>query len=148
MDRYAAGRAIARELLVPGGTLVILGSTSLWHGEEPWHGIVRDVIQRWLGEERRAGTGVFQTPREPHQAVLEQLGYVFDEATYETDREWSLRTLLGYLYSTFFASPEVVGGNRDRFEADLMESLIDLDCSGQYRETLRFHLILARLPDG
>ena len=62
MDRHAVGRTIARDLLAPGGTLVILASTSLWHGEEPWHGIVRDVMRRWLGEERRAGTGVFQSP--------------------------------------------------------------------------------------
>ena len=70
MDRYAVGQAIARKLLVPGGTLAIVGSTSLWHGEEPWHAIVRDVIRRWCGETRRAGTGVFRTPSEPHQAVV------------------------------------------------------------------------------
>ena len=112
----------------------------------PDDGIVRDVIRRCLGEERRAGTGVFQTPREPHQTVLEQLGYAVAAATFETDHEWSLRTLLGYLYSTSFASPDVLAGNRDRFEADLMESLLAFDSSGQYRETLRFHLILARPP--
>ena len=143
MDRDAVGRTIARGV---GGSLVILGSASLWHGDEPWHGIVRDVIRRWLGEERRAGTGVFQSPRQPHQALLEQLGYAVAEATFESDREWSPRTLLGYLYSTSFASPEVLAGNQDRFEADLMESLLAFDHSGRYRETLRFHLIVAKPP--
>ena len=78
--------------------------------------------------------------------MLEQLGYAVAEATFETDHEWSLKTLSGYLYSTSFASREVVGANRDRFEADLTESLLALDGSGQYRETLRFQLILARPP--
>ena len=40
----------------------------------------------------------------------------------------------------------VPAGKRDRFEADLMASLLALDRSGQYCETLRFHLILARPP--
>lgn len=146
MDRHLVGSMVARDLLVPGGMLVILGSTSLWHGKEPWHGIVRDVIRHWCGEDRRAGTGLFQTPSEPHQAALERLGYAVDETMFEVDHEWSLRTLLGYLYSTSFASPGVLAGNRDRFEADLMASLLAHDHSGQYCETLRFHLILARPP--
>ncbi len=146
MDRQLVGRMIARDLLVPGGTLVILGSTSLWHGEVPWHGIVRDVIRHWCGENRRAGTGLFKTPSEPHQAALELLGYAVDETIFEIDHEWSLRTLLGYLYSTSFASPGVLAGNRHRFEADLVASLLAHDDSGRYCETLRFHLILARPP--
>jgi len=146
MDRHLVGSIVARDLLVPGGMLVILGSTSLWHGKEPWHGIVRDVIRHWCGEDRRAGTGLFQTPSEPRQAALERLGYAVDETMFEVDHEWSLRTLLGYLYSTSFASPGVLAGNRDPFEADLMASLLAHDHSGQYCETLRFHLILARPP--
>ena len=146
MDRDSVARTIARDLLVPGGTLVILGSTSLWHGEEPWHGIVCDVIRHWCGENRRAGTGLFQTPSEPHQTTLERLGYAVDETMFEVDHKWSARTLLGYLYSTSFASPGVLAGNRNRFEADLMASLLAHDHSGQYYETLRFHLILARPP--
>ena len=144
MDRQLVGRTVARDLLVSGGTLAILGSTSLWHGEERWHGIVRDVIRHWCGESRRAGTGLFQTPSEPHQAALELLGYAVEETTFEVAHEWSLKTLLGYLYSTSFASPGVLAGNRDRFEADLMASLLAYDHSGQYYETLRFDLILAR----
>ena len=146
MDRQLVARTVARDLLVPGGTLVILGSMSLWHGEEPWHAVVRDVIRRWCGENRRAGTGLFQTPSQPHQAALELLGYAVEETIFEVDHEWSLKTLLGYLYSTSFASPGVLAGNRDRFEADLMASLLAHDRSGQYCETLRFHLILARPP--
>ncbi|MDE2789822.1 MAG: hypothetical protein OXI81_05300 [Paracoccaceae bacterium] len=63
---------------------------------------------------------------------------------FEVDHEWSLKALLGYLYSTSFASPGVLAGNRDRFEADLMASLLAHDRSGQYCETLRFHPILVR----
>ena len=133
MDRQLVGRTVARDLLVPGGTLAILGSTSLWHGEERWHGVVRDVIRHWCGENRRAGTGLFQTPNEPHQAALELLGYAVEETTFEVAHEWSLKTLLGYLYSTSFASPGVLAGNRNRFETDLMASLLAYDHSGQCR---------------
>ena len=72
--------------------------------------------------------------------------YAVEETIFEVDHEWTLKTLLGYLYSTSFTSPGVLAGNRDRFEADLMASLLAHDRSGQYCETLRFHLILARPP--
>ena len=146
MDRNAVGRAIASDLLVPGGKLAILGSNSLWHGAEPWHAVAREVIRRWLGENRRAGTGVFSAPSEPHQAVLTRLGYTIEEATFEIRHEWSVKTFLGYLYSTSFSSLDLLGDNRSRFEADLQGALRVHNPSGRYAETLRFYFILATPP--
>ena len=62
MDRHLVGSMVARDLLVPGGTLAILGSTSLWHGEERWHGVVRDVIRHWCGEEPPSGNRLVPDP--------------------------------------------------------------------------------------
>ena len=146
MDRYSVGTVVARDLLVPGGRLAILGSPSLWHGDEAWHSVVRGVIQRWLGERRRAGAGAFSTPSQTHQSVLAQLGYAIEEDTFPITHEWSLETLLGYLYSTSFASPELLADNRKRFEADLELALRTHESSGRYLETIRFQLIVATPP--
>ena len=43
-------RAIARDLLDSGGGFAILGSNSLWHGDEQWLHAARSAIHRWFGE--------------------------------------------------------------------------------------------------
>ena len=143
MNRHSVGTTVARDLLVPGGRFAILGSASLWNGEETWHHIVRGVIQHWLGAWRRAGSGAFSAPSQPHQSVLAELGYEIEEDNFPVRHEWSLETLLGYLYSTSFASPELLADNRKRFEADLAQALYTHESSGRYAETIRFQLIVA-----
>ena len=121
MDRDIVGRAIARHLLAPGGKLAILSAKSLWHGAEAWQHAVREVIQRWLGERRRADKTAFSISSETHETVLRRLGFALDESSFEARHEWSLKNFLGYLYSTSFASRHLFDDKRAQFEADLKQ---------------------------
>ena len=58
MDRESIAKK-SREWLLPGQPIVVLGYTSIWTGTADWHGLVCDVIQKWLGPKRRAGTGIY-----------------------------------------------------------------------------------------
>lgn len=142
MDRPSMAPRI-RSWLQPQQPLVILGYTSIWSGNADWHPLVRDVVKRWLGEKRRAGTGEFNELAGPHELVLLDAGYQLEEIIYEHPQAWTLDDLLGNLYSTSFASPAVLGEKRADFEADLRATLLNYNPSGVYQEQMTFYALLA-----
>src|SRR3990172_10754290 len=47
-------------LIDEDGGVAIFGDGSFWTGPKDWQQAVRKVVQKYLGEERRAGTGMFK----------------------------------------------------------------------------------------
>ena len=143
MDREATLRQL-EELVLPGGGLVVTGSPSLWTRANPWQRAVREVIQRWLGEQRRAGSGAYRDPPERHEVVLARSAfrrlehYRLDYRAVR-DIDW----IVGNLYSTSFASPAVLGARRAGFERDLRATLEALSPDGQFEEEVALEAILA-----
>lgn len=146
MDRHAVAARIL-DWLRPGGSVAVAGVNSVWNGTEEWQRRAVAVIKRWLGEERRAGSGTFRDRPERHEDVLRAAGLVsVTELTFPTTYTWSLDEFIGYLYSTSFASRAVLGDRQEHFEADLRNTLLSYDPSGRYTETLRFHCIVGGKP--
>jgi len=145
MDRVALGNEIY-ESLEPGGGLVLIAPSSIWRGDELWKKVVLDVIRRWLGEERRAGSGSF-TPGPTHQECLAQTPFQEVETVdYYTAHNWSKDTILGYLYSTSFASQAVLGDKRALFEDDLAKSLAEVSSDDRYPDEIETTIISAQKP--
>ncbi|QDV19973.1 ubiquinone/menaquinone biosynthesis methyltransferase [Gimesia panareensis] len=142
MDRPVLAQRM-RDWLLPGQPLVILGYTSIWSGTADWLPLVRGVLHKWLGEKRRAGSGNYPELSQPHEQVLLEAGYRFEEIKYQQPQHWTLDDLIGNLYSTSFASPAVLGEKRNAFEADLRQTLLDYDSSGTYAEEMTFYALLA-----
>ncbi|WP_298862304.1 class I SAM-dependent methyltransferase [uncultured Gimesia sp.] len=142
MDRKSIAKN-AREWLLPGQPMVVLGYTSIWSGTADWHALVRNVLQKWLGAKRRAGSGEYDEALDPHELVLINAGYTLDEIEYQHSHTWTLDELIGNLYSTSFASPAVLGDDKNGFEADLRETLLDYQNSGTYQEEMTFYSLLA-----
>lgn len=142
MDRrLVAGRAA--RWLRSGGALVIAGTNSTWTGTEEWHGITRDVITRWLGPQRRAGRGTFEK-KERHEDALRAVGFTnLAEHRFNVPHTWTLDDYIGYLYSTSFASRDVLGEAQADFERDLRAALLEYDGTGRYTEAISFHCIAA-----
>lgn len=142
MNRRLLARRI-REWLLPEQPLVILGYTSIWSGTAEWLPLVRNVLHNWLGEKRRAGSGNYPKLAQPHEQVLLEADFQFEEIKYQHAQEWTLDDLIGNLYSTSFASPAVLGEKRKAFEADLRQTLLAYDSSGTYAEKMTFYALLA-----
>ncbi len=143
MDREATLRHLA-ELVVPGGGLVITGSPSLWTRANAWQQAVREVIQRWLGDQRRAGSGAYRDPPERHDAVIARSAFRHIEhyrLDYRVVRD--IDWIVGNLYSTSFASPAVLGARREGFERDLRATLEALNRDGRFEEEIALEAILA-----
>lgn len=144
MDRPLVARRAA-DWLTTGGTLALLGGTSPWTGTAPWQPRVVRVLHRWLGEQRRAGSGTFARPAERHEAVLEAAGYApIRQLSVTTTQTWTLDTIVGYLYSTSFAARPLLGDRAAGFEEDLRSELLRFDPSGIYREDITYQAIAAR----
>src|SRR5699024_2149059 len=92
----------------------------------PWKDAVRAVIKDFLGEERRAGQGTFQHHDRPYSELLE--GSVFnqvEEVSVPVHRDWTIESILGYLYSTSFASRDLFGERIEEFEASEKDVMAD-----------------------
>lgn len=133
----------ARNWLLPGQPITIWGYNSIWTGTADWNSIVRRIIQKWLGKKRRAGSGEFDTALDPHEIILTKLNYKIDEVKFDFDFTWTIDHLIGYLYSTSFASHKLLGAKQHAFEADMRDALLNYDTSGKYKEKLKFYCIIA-----
>jgi hypothetical protein len=53
---------------------------------------------------------------------------------------------MGYLYSTSYSSPPVLGNKQEAFEADIWARLRELDPTEQFREPDTIEIIVVRKP--
>ena len=111
--------------LTCGGGVALIGDGSFWTGDDPWQALLRSIIQRFLGEDRRAGKKKYSAPTEPYTTMLTKAGYSCVE--YEdipVIRTWTTDTILGYLYSTSFSARELYGDRLVEFEATMPSELL------------------------
>ncbi len=128
-----------------GGIAVVSEDLNLWKATDGWLVTARDTLQRWLGEQRRAGTSSYSAPLERHDAVIARSNFKKMEVhAIEYNWRWTMDSFIGFLYSTSFCSPAVLGDKREGFENDLRRALLQADPSGNFAETFQLSVILAR----
>ncbi|MBT9146937.1 MAG: Trans-aconitate 2-methyltransferase [Syntrophomonadaceae bacterium] len=124
MEQYPLLKKL-HNILEPGGGVAIIGDGSFWTGDESWQKRVKEVIQSFLGQERRAGQTKFNSSVEPFSVILENSNY-FDVQykAFPIMREWDIQSILGYLYSTSFSAKHLYGDRLQEFEDTMKEQLI------------------------
>jgi SAM-dependent methyltransferase len=143
MDRVFVANHLCK-LMEPTGGLVALSPSSFWRGQEPWQQVVIRTIRDWLGEERRAGAGVFK-PTPLHQECLAQTPFTDIKAVdIHKTHVWTADSIVGYLSSTSFASRAVLGDLQEPFEKDLRERLSGLSAEDRFAEEIEFSIVSAR----
>ena len=137
-----------REVLEPGGALALLGGGgSFWSGSEPWERAVVEVIQRWLGTERRAGQSVYTVDHAPYPEILARGGFVdVRRNEYLHHHVLEIDSIIGLLYSTSYCRRDYLGVNAPAFEADLRRTLLALEPSGRFEQTIVFDCTLGFRP--
>jgi SAM-dependent methyltransferase len=139
-----------RDVLEPGGALALVGGGgSVWNGSEPWEQAVVEVIQRWLGTERRAGQGVYTVAHAPYPEILARGGFVdVRRDEYPHRHVWEIDSIIGLLYSTSYCRRDYLGENAPAFEADLRRTLLALEPSARFEQTIVYDCTLGfRPPD-
>lgn len=79
-----------------------------------------------------------------HEQVLKQSSFS-RLATYKviSPQYWTIDSYIGYIYSTAFGLPSFFGENREKFEADLRASLLEVEPSGEFTEELPVTALVA-----
>lgn len=123
----------------PRGAVAIFGDNSFWAASSPWKVAVRAVIQEFLGEQRRAGGGTFNHHNRPYSEIMQEspFGQV-EEVTVPVQRTWTADSVLGYLYSTSFASPQLFGDRLEQFEQTVRARLTEFSDNDTFVEENEF----------
>jgi ubiquinone/menaquinone biosynthesis C-methylase UbiE len=143
MDRAATLR-ILHDIAESGGGVAVLGGETL--GTEPagTEGVIRATIAKWLGDARRAGSGTYEPPKERHEAVISRSAFLgMEQHSVDVEHRRTIDDFVGFLYSTSYCSPYVLGTKREAFERDLREALGRLSPGSSFTQNERFGAILA-----
>jgi ubiquinone/menaquinone biosynthesis C-methylase UbiE len=148
MDQAATLAQLDR-MVDPGGALVIIGTMTgnIFEATEGWAYEIRKIIQKMLGEQRRAGAGIYQMHALTFEDALAQSPFsrveVFemDETRYLTAGE-----IIGFLYSTSYASKAVLGDKQAEFEREVRQTLHELNPADRFADPVNTGAFLARRP--
>lgn len=147
MDRPAV-LEMADRVAAPNAVLAVMGDGSLWTHTADWATALRELIQSYLGEPRRAGSADAYT--QPARSYEEDLAAsAFGEVTehrFPLTRAWRPESVLGYLRSTSFARPDHFTGRHREFEAEARHLLATHAKGGILREDAVFTVLAARRP--
>lgn len=133
------------EIINGNGGIVIAGNTSIWNNPaNAWQAAVRQVIKKYLGEERRAGSGTFNVAPIKHEVFIKNSSFKNME-TYKLhwERKSTLDEVTGNLYSTSMANTSVLGSLKETFERDLKVELMKTRPAGIFESEGDMEAIMA-----
>lgn len=131
-------------LVSPGGGIAIIDNYAPDKEPLPWETAIRQVVQAWLGEERRAGSTTYSHPELSHEAIVERSPFLAERYRLpEYHHLWTIDSYIGYLYSTSYASRRWFGDRAEAFEADVKDALLAVEPSGTFVQPTSLSVILA-----
>ncbi|MER6524522.1 class I SAM-dependent methyltransferase [Streptomyces sp. NPDC001508] len=147
MDRDQALRDLD-QLIQPNGAVVLASGGAPGDIEPaPWLQVIADVRTRYLGPERRAGSGTYSHPKERHQDILARSPfYNVETASWDRTVTRTLDEVIGLQFSYSYSSPAQLGAQKDGFERDLRQALSEFAPDGVFDEVVRTEAIIATRP--
>ncbi len=143
--------AASHDLLRSGGGVAILDMRSIWGGESDWEQAVVEVVQKWMGTDRRAGSGTFQSSTDSdtsYETALSTSGFeVFESETLEANFSVDIPFVIGHLYTTSYCNRDLLGEDIFEFEHELTHALLELSPSGKFEWSPGASYIFARKLD-
>lgn len=142
--------AMADRIAAPDAAVAIMGDGSLWTHRADWTCALRELIQHYLGSERRAGAhGSYAEPRRSYEEDLAASAWSdVTEHRVPVVRAWTTEDVIGYLRSTSFAGAELFGERHAAFENEARALLHAHAQDGSLVEDAVFTVLLARRPGG
>ncbi|TSA45267.1 class I SAM-dependent methyltransferase [bacterium] len=133
-------------ILNPGGVLAIVGGNSWWEDKELWKKKIFEVIKKYLGPKRRAGKkGYFAAPEDSFEKLIKKAGFgKVEEKKFRANHIWTIQEIIGLMYSSSFASKNLLGERAANFEKDLANSLCKLNPRGRFAEKISYYALTAQ----
>ncbi|MEU2769340.1 MULTISPECIES: methyltransferase [Streptomyces] len=141
---------MADRVAAPNAVVAIMGDGSLWTHETDWIAALRELIQTYLGNDRRAGTrGTYAGRGRFYDEDLADSAFSDGaEHRFPVARAWRPEDVLGYLRTTSFAGPALFADRHHQFEAEALRLLQGHARGGVLKEDADFTVLLARRPGG
>ncbi|MCX4740845.1 class I SAM-dependent methyltransferase [Streptomyces antibioticus] len=147
MDRERVAQDLDR-IIEPGGAIVLASGGAPGDLEPaPWRKVVDDVRTRYLGPQRRAGSGTYTHPKERHQDVLARSPFSHVDTTrWDHTLTRTVDEVIGWVFSLSYSSPAQLGDQKDAFEQDLRAALLAFASADRFDEVIRTEAIIATRP--
>ena len=143
-DRPELLRLLDRLVRPAGAVVVASGGAPGGAAAAPWQAVVDAVRVRWLGPERRAGSGTYRHPEQRHEDVVRLSPFSqLDIVSWTWPHEYDLDALVGLQFSYSYSSPAQLGDNAPAFEADLRRALTEYEPSGRFYQDIHTQAIIA-----
>ncbi|WP_419886335.1 class I SAM-dependent methyltransferase [Paenibacillus sp. B-A-8] len=144
MDRASILEILYHSLDDNGG-LAIIDTFNVEQEPLSWQLKVKEIVKRWLGNERIAGDSTYTHPKERHEDIVAQSSFKDVERLVLPSYTitWTVDSIIGNLYSTSYASKRLFGDHIERFEADMRSSLLEIEPAGKFTEELSVSVITA-----
>jgi trans-aconitate methyltransferase len=133
------------DIVAEQGVIAVFSDNSFWHIDTEWGRAVRQILAQYLGSERRTLMGSYQEPKEYFGKTF--TSPVFTNLSWHViniTREWTADQIVGYLFSTSFASRPVLGDKAETFEQHLRARLHEISPNDLFTEPNHFDVLLAR----
>ena len=143
------GVVLARldKIVAPRGVVAVFYEHTFWTQSTSWATLVRKTIQRFMGPERETRSGTYHEPAKQFTQDFARSAFSHvDKRIFPITRTWNADQILGYLYSTSYASKQVLGERAQRFETELRRGLSSLSPNDSFTEANEFELFIARRP--
>lgn len=148
MDRQATLKTLDSMVTARGGVVVASGGHDPSGAPPAWSEAITRVRQKWLGPERRAGSGTYSHPVERHRDVF--AGSAFpevEEVVFQRRLDRDLESVVGLQFSLSYSSPALLGENLPAFADELRQVLMAESPSGIFTEHLRFDVLIGTRPE-
>lgn len=135
-------------LITPQGGVVVAGSQSVWLPTEKWEEIVVKIIQDFLGQERRAGTGKFQRAANSDESfadIIQRSAFSqLEQKKYAPVLVKTIDEIIGRMFSTSFANPAALGDKKEAFAETVRTELTKLNPAGTFSKTENYYLLMGK----
>jgi SAM-dependent methyltransferase len=146
MDRDAV-MAYLDGKVVPGGAVVVASGGAVDESPPAWAEIIREIRERYLGKQRRAGSGTYEHPAERHEVILARSPFSdVQREVWEWNLVRDLDAVTGLQLSYSFSAPALLGDRTEAFVADVRAALAEAHPDGQIIERLKMEALIARRP--
>ncbi len=139
------------DLINDNGALLIVsnisdnpGSSGWTQEDDVWKGVRKKIVQKYLGEHRRAGNSLYVPSNRNFKDLLTQSQFSnCEEQIFTWTKTWNLEEVINHLYSTSYASKALLGDKINDFEADLRAELLKCEPTGIFVEHVKTQLLIS-----
>ncbi|WP_433664722.1 class I SAM-dependent methyltransferase [Nocardia sp. CA-128927] len=148
MDREHVLVALDRMVEDTGG-LVLANDSCLVRPVTGWQQAIEDIQRRFLPPgfappDPLPGRMNAAVDYRPHEEILARSSFAqVRRLVYEFDRPWTLKQVIGYLYSTSLPLRQLLGDQQAAFEQAITDALLTIDPNGQFAEPVALEVLAA-----